>query len=44
MSSGIGLVILSFFAAGFIAFIGYQLIKIERQIKKKKEREEECVE
>jgi len=41
MSSGIGLVILSFFAAGFIAFIGYQLIKIERR--EKKEREEKCV-
>jgi len=37
MSSGIGLVILSFFATAFIAFIGYQLIKIERQIKKERE-------
>jgi len=44
MSSGIGLVILSFFATAFIAYIGYQLIKIERQVKKEKEREEECVE
>ena len=42
MSSGIGLVILSFFATGFIAFIGYQLIKIERR--EKKERERKCVE
>lgn len=42
MSSGVGLVILSFFATAFIAFIGYQLIKIERR--EKKEREEECVE
>jgi len=41
MSSGIGLVILSFIFTGFIAFIGYQLIKIERR--EKKEREEECV-
>jgi len=42
MSSGIGLVILSFFAAAFIAFIGYQLIKIERR--EKKEREGKIVE
>jgi len=39
MSSGIGLVILSFFATAFIAYIGYQLIKIERR--EKKEREED---
>jgi len=42
MSSGVGLVILSFFATAFIAFIGYQLIKIERR--EKKERERKCVE
>jgi len=42
MSSGLGLVILSFFATAFIAFIGYQLIKIERR--EKKERERKCVE
>ena len=37
MSSGLGLVILSFFATAYIAYIGYQLIKFERREKKESE-------